>query len=448
MKTRLLYLWDTLQTSYWFVPTIMTIMSVLLSVVTLSLEQEVKYKWAEDVAIIWAGGPEGARQVLSTIAGSMITVAGVVFSITIVALTLASSQFGPRLLRNFMADKGNQIVLGTFVSTFLYCLLILRSVQGMEEHTFVPYLSVTCGLVMALLSLGVLIYFIHHVSDSIQAENLIATVGHEFLHAIDEMFPEKIGQSGSPQEAEPVLPENMEDEAAGIQSHVNGYLQSVNSEALIKVASENDLIISIKHRPGYFISKGAVLVKVWPPDLCTEEIAKEIRHTFITNSHRTPTQDVAYPINQLVEVALRALSPSINDPFTAVTCIDWLGTGLSQISERYIPTRYRFDQEHRLRLIADPFTFPDLASLAFDPIRIYGKSNPMIIKSLFDLIKLLAPRIHRKEDKEILQKLANELHKDSLSALENTDDKQNSTLCFNETMALLHKKYNQNKDFK
>ncbi len=189
-SARLAQLWESLRTSYWFVPTVMTAGAVGLSFASVHLDQVVKAEWVRAVGWIWAGSPEGARQVLSTIAGSMITVAGVAFSITIVALTLASTQFGPRLLRNFVRDLGNQVVLGTFVSTFVYCLLVLRTVRGGDVAEFVPYLSVTLGVAFALASLGVLIYFIHHVSGAIQAEHLIASVADELEDAIERMFPE------------------------------------------------------------------------------------------------------------------------------------------------------------------------------------------------------------------------------------------------------------------
>ncbi len=152
-----------------------------------------QYDWVDKLGWIYTRGPDGARAVLSTIAGSMITVAGVVFSVTIVALSLASNQFGPRLLRNFMRDRGNQIVLGTFVATYLYCLLVMRTVQGMDGSQFVPHLSVTVAILMAVASLGVLIYFIHHVAVSIQAPELIANVAHELHEAIDRLFPEELG---------------------------------------------------------------------------------------------------------------------------------------------------------------------------------------------------------------------------------------------------------------
>ena len=164
--------WDELRTSFWFVPSVMAAAAVVLSLATIHLDKATIYdNWIATLGWTFTRGPEGSRAVLSTVAGSMMTIASVTFSITIVALQLASSQFGPRLLRNFMRDRGNQVAMGTFIATFTYCLLILRTINGTQGEQFVPHISVTVGLLLALFSLGVLIYFIHHAAESIQAEN-------------------------------------------------------------------------------------------------------------------------------------------------------------------------------------------------------------------------------------------------------------------------------------
>ena len=191
MKTWLMNYWESIRANFWFVPTVMVAGAVALSLVTINLDKVAAYdNWIATLGWTFTRGPEGSRAVLSTVAGSMMTITSVTFSITIVALQLASSQFGPRLLRNFMRDRGNQISLGTFIATFAYCLLILRTVNGTEEQRFVPHISVTVGLLMALTSLGVLIYFIHHAAASIQAENVIANVGRDLDQAIARLYPE------------------------------------------------------------------------------------------------------------------------------------------------------------------------------------------------------------------------------------------------------------------
>ena len=214
---------------------------------------------------VYTGGPEGARAVLSTIAGSMITVAGVTFSITIVALTLASQQFGPRLLRSFLRDLGNQIVLGTFVSTFIYCLLVLRTVRGNDDAQFVPHLAVTLGVLLAMLSLGVLIFFIHHVSMSIQASQIIANVAADLEGAVARLFPERLGHERTPVTANTTaLPVDFEESASAVPADSNGYVQAIDEDALMTLATERDVVLRIDAEPGRFVRCGTALVRVRP----------------------------------------------------------------------------------------------------------------------------------------------------------------------------------------
>src|SRR5665811_2008020 len=186
---RILRFWESLRSGFWFLPSLMAAGAVGLAFGTVALDQAVPDKWLQNVGWVYAGGAEGASAVLQTIAGSMITIAGVVFSLTLVALSLASSQFGPGLLRNFMRDTATQLVLGTFVATFLYCLLVLRTIRRATDATFVPHLSVTIGVLFAIASLWVLIFFIHHVAVSIQADQLVARLGKELLESIDRLYP-------------------------------------------------------------------------------------------------------------------------------------------------------------------------------------------------------------------------------------------------------------------
>jgi uncharacterized membrane protein len=182
MQIRLIKYWEDLRSSYWFVPGAMAVGAILLSFATIALDGYFRAEVLRSLGFIWSGGPEGARGLLQAVAGSMITVAGVTFSITMVALSFASSQFGSRLLRNFMSDTGNQVVLGTFVATFIYCLLVLRTVRSGDDAEFIPYLSVTVGLVMALVSLMFLIYFIHHMALTMQAPYVIGELANDVFH--------------------------------------------------------------------------------------------------------------------------------------------------------------------------------------------------------------------------------------------------------------------------
>ena len=274
MKAHLLKYWDRLRSSFWFVPAIMAAAAVALAFATVALDKAVTVdRWLQAQSWTYTGGAEGASLVLGTIASSMITIAGVVFSMTLVALSLASSQLGPRLLRNFMRDTTNQLVLGTFVATFVYCLLVLRTIRRADEVAFVPHLSVTFGVLFALVSLGVLIYFIHHVSVSIQADEVVARVGAELVQGIDRLFPEQMGHAeprpaGAPSHAG--LTAEFDREARPVGAAEDGYLQFIDTDALMTLATQEDVLFRLERRPGQYVVMGCALVMVGPGDRVTE----------------------------------------------------------------------------------------------------------------------------------------------------------------------------------
>ena len=421
MKSRFFHLWDAVNSSLWFIPALMTLVTVAVSLANITIDGLIKEKLVDRTGWIWTGGPEGAREILSTIAGSMITVAGVVFSITVVVLALASSQFGPRLLRNFMRDRGNQIVLGTFISTFTYCLLILRTIRGEDGGSeFVPHISVTLGIVLALASLGVLIYFIHHVSISIQAPIVIARVAQELERGVDRLFPEMLGQSAEEtSQSAPLndIPPEFDRDGGRVPSYASGYLQAIDSETLMEIATDKDLLIRINFRPGEFIVKGSDLVLTWPRQILDRALADQVNAGFILGAERTEAQDIGFSIDQLVEIGVRALSPGINDPFTAITCVDRLGAALCQLAERKAPSPYRYDSENKLRVIAKGTTFADLADAAFNPIRHYGRSSALVTVRLLKTLAVITEHIRSEEDRQTLLRHAIMIERASGEAL-------------------------------
>jgi uncharacterized membrane protein len=357
----------------------------------------------------------------------MINVAGVVFSITMVALTMASSQFGPRLLRNFMRDPGNQVVLGTFVATFLYCVLVLRTIRSGDDAPFVPYIAVTVAIALALASLGVLIYFIHHTSTAIQVSNIIARVSRELDATIERLFPPQ-GRPAAPapqrygQTEE--LPAEFELQAAAVPASTSGYLQGIDSDTLLLVAQEYDCLLCVQTRPGSFIVQGGTLVLVWPGERLDEPLAECVQAAFILGSERTPTQDVEFCIDQLVEIAIRALSPGINDPFTAITCVDRLGAALCRLAQRPIPSPYRYDEEQQLRIIARPVTFTGVIDAAVNQIRQYGCSSVAVTIRLLETLAVVAAYTHREEDRAALRRQAMMIERGSRAGVPEEWDRQ------------------------
>jgi uncharacterized membrane protein len=423
IKTFLSTFWEKLSTSYWFLPTVLALCAIALSALTLRLDKSVNPQWARHAIWVWAGGPEGARNVLATIASSTITVAGVVFSITVVTLTLASSQFGPRLLRNFMNDWGTQTVLGTFVATFLYCLLVLRAIRGTDNLKVVPFLSVTCGVVFALVSVGFLIFFIHHISSSIIAENVIARVASELQNQIDALYPEKAGRATNEDEQREV-PEEFRHHPGSIHSHRSGFIEAIAVERLLELAQEHDLVIRLRRRPGEFLAESQLLAEVLPAARLDGELCDEIRGTIFFGQRRTPTQDIEYSIDQLVEVAVRALSPGINDPFTAITCVEWLGDALIRVAGREIPSRWRYDPKGKLRIITDVTDFAGIARAALSQIRQYGTRSVAVTIRLLEVLARVGPHLVRQSDRRILLDHAQWIRDDGVARIENANDQK------------------------
>lgn len=436
MSIQLARIWERLRTSYWFIPGLMAIGAAGLAAGAEAVDHRTPLDTIEALAWIYRGGPDGARAVLSTVAGSMITVAGVVFSITMVALVLASSQFGPRLLRNFMRDTGNQVVLGTFIATFLYCLLALRAVRGQEDFQFVPHFSVTVGVVLGLASLGVLIYFIDHVATSIQAPAVVARVGRDLDAAIERSFPEEAdgrtaggdggksdgsgaksdsgdGSGGegrsSATEAEPEVTVNAER---------SGYMEVLDENRLLATASEHDLVIKCERCLGDHVLEGTPLASVVPEARMDEAVADDIRSAFHLASSRGGRADVLFMARQLVEIAVRALSPGINDPFTATNCVDRLAEALGRVAERPRPSERLEDDEERLRVILARPSFGDLLDMAFDQIREHGRNSAAVLASLLNAIGSVEVVARRPEDRAELLRHADLVEEAAREGLE------------------------------
>jgi uncharacterized membrane protein len=389
MKTRLLNIWESVRTSFWFLPSIMVSLAIGFAFMMVATDKKVELE-SDRYWFLYQGSAEGVRTILSTIAGSMMTVAGVTFSITIVTLTLTSSQYGPRLLRNFMRDTGNQFVIGTFISTFIYCLLVLLLADVLEKETFIPSVAVSFAVLLALLNVGVLIYFIHHVAASIQADMVIEAVYRDLMAHIEKLLPEKSAAEKRGDDEIQEMPRNggeihpHEHSVAALRS---GYLQAIDYAGLIELSQENDLLVCTHFRPGKYVFTGNVLATVKAFETVSESLCHKIAASFLLGSQRTPEQDIEFAINQLVEIAVRALSPGINDPHTAMTCIDRLGSALCCLTARKFPSPYLYDDENRLRVISRSLKFSGVVEEAFNQIRQYGRSSVAVSIRLLEILK-------------------------------------------------------------
>ncbi len=402
MLSRLQNVWMGVRDSLWFLPATMTVASVLLAIGMLRIDRAM-VDGTPDSLLIFSGGAAGARGVLSVIAGGLITVTGTVFSITIVALQLASTQFTPRVLRSFTADRANQFVLGVFIGTFTYTLLVLRTViaaddspaaiaraastGGGPQAAFVPNLSVTMAVLLALASMGFLIFFINHAARSIQASNVVDRIHGETLDLAGRLFPERIGE---PEDQRPELPEGG---AVVVAPEGGGFLQGVDGKALLGLARDRDLVLRIEVSPGDYLIPGEVVATAWPSGSIDDPAREKIQDAFVLGSERTPHQDVQRGIIELADVALKALSPSINDPTTAMICLDRMADILVFLGTRRWPSPVRADEDGALRLVVRVPPYADLVALAFDQVRHFAADQAVVTVRILETLARIARRV-------------------------------------------------------
>src|SRR5580658_6307073 len=351
---------EALRTNLWLVPTVEIVLAVALFAGTYVLDRAAYNGSLHFPSFVISGTADAARQILTTVAAAVITVVTLVFSITIVTLTLASTQFGPRMLRNFIRDRITQITLGTFVATFVYAVLALAAVGSAQRGAFVPHLSILVTLALVILDVAVLVVFIDHIAKSIQLPQVIASIAGDLAGAIDAdaALPVSSREKAGPSLAE--LERRLNEDSGLVRAPGSGYLQFVRIDALIEIAARNGAVIRLLYRPGHFLVEGQPLAQVWPADAAAS-VARALGGAHATGPHRTLTQDLSFAVDQLVEIAIRALSPAVNDTFTALACIDWLGDGLGKIASRWRPVTVHRDAAGQVRVITVTVSFRRLA---------------------------------------------------------------------------------------
>ena len=361
-------------------PSLMVTGSIVFAVVLIEADSAGFSQWLSQWPRVFNVGAEGARQMLSTLAGSMITVMGITFSMTLLALVQASSQYTSRILRNFMRSRVTQATLGVFASIFAYCLIVLRTIRGgggVDE--FVPSLAVFFAFVISLAGVGVLIYFIHHIALSIQASNIIASVAKETNAAIDNLLPEKLDAEFDEYEDQHQVLESLDERTwYPVPAEVSGYIQSVNNDALLDLAGASRTIVRMEKGIGAFVVQDTALVSLaltYPPE---QETVDAFNAVYNIGRNRTVAMDPAFGIRQIVDIAIKALSPGVNDTSTAVMCVDYLTSILARLAGRQFPTLYHYEGE-TLRLVAIAPSFESLLAEAFDQIRGSAETNVAIL---------------------------------------------------------------------
>ena len=386
MRSRLSAGTQSLASTLWFVPTLLVVCSAILGVVLVEVSAQIDPIVVPRWPRLFGGGAESARGMLATIAGSMITVAGVTFSLTMLAVTQASSQFTPRIHRSFMRDRTSQIVLGELAGVFTYCLVVLRTIRS-DQSVFVPAVAVLAGLVLAIVGIGLLIYYLHHIASALQASSIIAHIADDTSLAIARVFAAAgdAPRSEPPQELVGLAPDAT---WQPVLAERTGYVQRVDLSALLAVAAEEQLVVRMDRGVGEFAASGTPLVSVSRSANVSPPLGRALNRAFTLGRHRAIEQDVSFGIGQLTEIALKALSPGMNDPITAVTCVDYLVAVFIDLASRREEPAWRAS-DGTVRLIVAGPTFAGLVDSSFDEIRRAAATQPIVLARLLEACRLI-----------------------------------------------------------
>jgi uncharacterized membrane protein len=377
-----------LRSAFWTLPSLITAAMIALAFLLIEIDRT---SGPDGTDWAFSGDAEAARGILSTIAGSLITVAGLSFSITIVTLQLVSGQFTPRALRGFLSDRVNQSVAGAFVGIFAYCLVVLRSIRAEDTdgtNGFVPALAVTSAIGLALVALGLLLVFIHHMGQLIQVSNIAARIARATLAAVGRLYPDALGEEQVEGGRDEVTRWRAEGAPDVVRPSRPGYVRRIDEERVADTLPDGVRAHLAVH-PGRFVTEAAPAVEVWPAGRLSDEQLADLGAAIEVESERDLDQDVGFGIRQLSDIALRALSPGVNDPTTAVTCIGYLQAVLERLAGRELPKEVR-ELGRGTRVVASRASFADYAAEAFGELGPLAAENGRVAERLREALRAVA----------------------------------------------------------
>ena len=314
--------------------------------------------------------PQVAQLVLATIAASIMTVVSIVFAILLMTLTLASMQFSPRILLSFVKDRVTQWTLGIFLGTFAYCIAALPAARSLP-HPVAPVATVTCAMLLAVICVAWLIFFIHHISQAISVNHIVDRIARETEGVIDDIMSDSQRYAYEPGG----VPFDDNKREVLVDSTLSGYISYVDTARLLYLARAFKLRVRMLRRVGHFVPSGVALFGVSPEERVDSERARELRSAFDIGPTRTLQQDIEFGVIQIVDIALKAISSAVNDPSTAITCIDQLGRILIRFVSRNAPVSLLCDPPHVVRVIVPWIGTENLLDTAFEQIRHYSMSD-------------------------------------------------------------------------
>ena len=383
---------DALRTQLWPLPALAIAVAVTAGVLLPRLDAEIDDRLPADVTYyLFGGGADAARAILEGVAGSLITVTSLTFSLTVVTLQLASSQFSPRLLRTFSSDRFVQVTLGLFLGTFAYALTVLRTVRTAadDQPPVVPQISVTVAFVLAIASVFALVVFLAHLAKEIRVETTMATVHGDASDTLRRVLP---GRDADPAPAAPAVPPS----AIPVGAGSSGFLTWVDDRALLRAALAADAVVAVTEPPGSSLIAAVPMGSCWrvdggefdPDEL--DRLRAAVADGVHTGPERTAAQDAEFGFRQLVDVVVKALSPGVNDPTTAVHGLGHLSALLTELAGRALGPRVLADDDGRVRVILRRPTFDEVLDLAVSPARRYGSGDPEVLTRLFRLLSEVA----------------------------------------------------------
>ncbi len=389
-----------MKASLWFVPIIICVIYFFATLTMYFFEMHI-LKDLEIPKLLYNGTTEDAKQVISTLMPSMITMATLAISITMVVLSLAASQLGPRIIKVFMGDRQTQIYMGIFLGAVVGCFVLTRILHDEVLTIRTPALTISLVFAMCFMNLFVLLAFVHHVAQSSIANNVIMNISEELKTAI-----ERLGRSDSDHEFrvyETELPKNFGQDTREVHFSKSGYVQYINYQSIVNIASKHNLIIKLNCKAGRFVVEGEGGIGIWPVENASDEICKNILSNIGIGRVRTSTQDIEYSVRHLVEIAIRALSPGINDNFTAMATLDQLSAALSHLFKKELAGHIYLDDEKKCCLIADQNSEASVIMIALTQIRQSADTKPDVTGHLIKKIKTLAPLCTNKNEREALK---------------------------------------------
>ena len=392
MIARIRKLISDLEETFWLIPGFMVLLGALLALLLVAVDRRgIPSDWLSEGSWLYTGGATGARTLLGAVASSMIGVAGTVFSITIAALSLAAGQMGPRLLSNFTKDRGNQLTLGAFLGTFSYALMVLRSVRTPDEGDFVPHLALSVSILLAFMCVATLVYFVGHMANRISVDTVIDLVSEDVRSAIERLTVETT-------QAKPP-PNTFWNGATLICDQRRGYLQQLDESGLADWAHERDTAIRLLVRPGHYVFPGAPIAA---STAAVKDADAAIRNATALGPKRADSMDIEFAVRQLVEVAVRALSPGINDPHTAISVLDRLGTALCDIAPLHLRTGVSM-RDDAVALVVPAIDYEGLVGTMFHMIRQNATGNPAVLIRILQVLSAVAGCERRPERLKVLQ---------------------------------------------